>query len=213
MADLVTAETQENTDATVETGQAEEQQQADAVDNESSEGETSEGTGADEGTGESADDAEQTAPGTYSDFAMPEGIELDAKLLESATPLFKELGLTQEQAQKVVDFEAARVAEQARSQAEAFEQLKADWRDQSMNDPEFGGEAFEENVSTAREALKKFGDAELSQLMEDYGIGNHPAVIRALVKIGKLTREDNPSGDRGAPASKKDRVSVMYSKE
>ena len=44
------------------------------------------------------------APESYTDFSVPEGHTLDAAAIESATPLFRELGLSQDQAQKLVDF-------------------------------------------------------------------------------------------------------------
>ena len=44
-----------------------------------------------------------TVPEKY-DFKAPEGQSLDAALVERATPIFKELGLTQDAAQKLVDF-------------------------------------------------------------------------------------------------------------
>ncbi len=60
-------------------------------------------------TGEETDLGSQTVPDTYADFVMPEGVELDSALLTEAAPLFKELGLTQDQAQKLVDFQAKQV--------------------------------------------------------------------------------------------------------
>ena len=49
------------------------------------------------------------APESYTDFSVPEGHTLDAAAIESATPLFRELGLSQDQAQKLVDFYSTQV--------------------------------------------------------------------------------------------------------
>lgn len=152
----------------------------------------------------------QTAPDTYADFVMPEGVEVDSALLEEATPIFKELGLNQEQAQKLIDFQAKQVQASSQSNVDAFNQLMEDWSTQSKNDKEFGGDAFDENIKVAQSAISKFGTPELKQLLEEHGVGNHPEVIRFMVKVGKLTAEDIP-GSSTAPTSKaQDRVSLLY---
>lgn len=169
-------------------------------------------TGADanaDATGE-ADASSQTPPDTYADFVMPEGVEVDAAMLTEASPLFKELGLTQDQAQKLVDFQAKQVQASSQSQVDAFNQLMNDWQEQSKNDKEFGGDKFEENVKVARVAIDKFGTPELKQLLEEHGVGNHPEVIRFMVKVGKLTAEDVPGGTTTPQSKTQDAVSLLY---
>ena len=166
--------------------------------------------GSEAATGDDTDASSQTSPDTYADFVMPEGVELDSALLTEATPLFKELGLNQEQAQKLVDFQAKQVKASSESQVDAFNQLMNDWQEQSKNDKEFGGDKFEENVGIARLAIDKFGTPELKQLLEEHGVGNHPEVIRFMVKVGKLTAEDVPGGTTTATSKAQDRVSLLY---
>lgn len=163
-----------------------------------------------EATGDDTDASSQTSPDAYADFVMPEGVELDSALLTEATPLFKELNLNQEQAQKLVDFQAKQAKASSESQVDTFNQLMNDWQEQSKNDKEFGGDKFEENVGIARSAIDKFGTPELKQLLEEHGVGNHPEVIRFMVKVGKLTAEDVPGGTTVAPSKAQDRVSLLY---
>lgn len=171
-------------------------------------GENADGADAAGEAGESGD--ESAVPETYADFSLPEGVELDEATLEAATPIFKDLGLTQEQAQKLVDFQAEQVQAGQRKQADAFSQMMEDWQTQSRNDKEFGGDKFEENIAHARAAVSKFGTPELAKLLEDHGTGNHPEMIRFMVRVGKLTAEDRPGVSSGATAEKQDRVSVLY---
>lgn len=169
------------------------------------------GTEGDQGAKNAVEGGNQsTSSETYADFALPEGMELDTQLLEQASPLFRELGLNQEQAQKLVDLQAAHVQASQQGQAEAFNQLKLDWQEQSKNDNEIGGDKFEQSVSDAREALGKFGTPELTKLLNDFGIGNHPEMIRFMAKVGTLTKEDVPGGGSPASNSEKDRVSILY---
>ena len=49
------------------------------------------------------------APETYTEFNLPEGFELKGEILEETTALFKGLNLSQENAQKLVDYYTERV--------------------------------------------------------------------------------------------------------
>ena len=156
-------------------------------------------------------DSDPKAPiETYAEFTMPEGMELDSAMLEEAMPLFKELNLTQEQAQKLVDFQSKQAQAGQQGQVDAFNQLKTDWLDQAKADKDIGGDKFNENVATARLALSKFGSEGLTKLMNDYGIGNNPEMIRFMYNVGKLMKEDVPDFGNAPKSSAKDRVDILY---
>jgi len=169
---------------------------------------TSDGSDSDAGT-----EGSDTPPDTYADFVMPEGIELDESALAEATPMFKELGLTQEQSQKVIDLYAKQVQAGSQTQIDNFNQLMNDWREQSKNDGEIGGDKFEENVKIAQSAISKYGTPGLKQLLEDHGVGNHPEVIRFMVRVGQTLNEDVPGSSGAATNEASDRVERMYPKE
>lgn len=160
--------------------------------------------------GDDTDASSQTPPDTYADFVMPEGVELDQGLLDSATPILQKYKVSQEDAQGLADAIAKQVQASSESQVDAFNQLMNDWQEQSKNDKEFGGDKFEENVAVARSAIDKFGTPELKQLLEEHGVGNHPEVIRFMVKVGKLTAEDVPGGTTTPTSKSQDRVSLLY---
>lgn len=146
----------------------------------------------------------------YADFVAPEGMELDEKVLEEATVLFKDMKLSQEQAQQLVDFQAKQVQAITQGQVDSFIQMKEDWAEKSKADSEIGGDKLDESLKSGKLALEKFGTPELMTLMNDFGIGNHPEVIRFMAKVGRLTNEDSP-GQTGNPVGKsKTRVEVLY---
>ena len=170
-----------------------------------------EGTGEGETTLTSEGTGDAGAPDTYADFAMPEGVEPDTAMIDLVSPIFKELGLTQDQAQKLVDFQAAQNKTGAENQVEAFNQMMTQWQTDSRSDNEIGGDKFDENVAIARTAVDKFGTPELKQLLTDHGVGNHPEMIRFMFRVGKLTREDVPGEGTNAPGNTPaDRVSILY---
>ncbi len=159
-----------------------------------------------------ADEGAAGAPEAYADFSLPEGMELDSTVLEQAVPVFKELGLSQDQAQKLIDFEAQRVQASQDAQVESFNQLKQDWLTQAKSDDEIGGEKFDENVADAKSFIDAFGTPELKTLLNEYGVGNHPEIIRAFARAGKLVKEDSPGNGGQAPGQKQDRADILYPK-
>ena len=87
---------------------------------------------------EAAPAAPTGAPETYADFKAPEGQTLDKATIEAALPIFKELGLSQDAAQKLVDFHAAQSAKTNADLTKAVDDMRAGWRDAVMKDPEIG---------------------------------------------------------------------------
>jgi len=160
--------------------------------------------------GDAGKEGSDTPPDTYADFVMPEGIQVDTALLEQAAPIFKELGLTQDQAQKLVDFQAEQVQAGSQKQIDDFNQLMNDWRTQASNDKEYGGDKFDENIKIGQNAITTYGTPELKQLLEEQGVGNHPEVIRFMVRVGQTLKEDVPGSSGTAPAQAQDRVTSLY---
>lgn len=132
------------------------------------------------------------APEKYEAFAMPEGMEIDSSLLETAEPVLKELNLTQGQAQKLVDTFASWRAADAQQLQEAFDNDVKQWKQDAESDKEIGGPEFSENVGTAIKALDRFGTPELKSLLDSTGLGNHPEVIRFMLRVGGTISEDQP---------------------
>lgn len=193
---------------TILTGDAEKDSEAGA---DASADDTAAGKDGDSDAGEEG--ADSTPPDTYADFELPEGMELDVAAMELAIPVFKDLGLTQEQAQKLTDVYAAQVQAGSQKQIDDFNQLMTDWQTQTKNDSEIGGDKFDENVKVAQAAINKYGTPELKQLLEQQGVGNHPEVVRFMVRVGNTLKEDVPGGTSGAIAQAQDRVTRMYGKQ
>lgn len=133
---------------------------------------------------------EEQAPEQYADFAFEEGKALDTELADDIKATAKELGLTQSQAQKLADLALKRTESAQSKQAEMLAQARDEWAGQAKADKEFGGDAIEANLATARKALDTFGTPELKALLNESGLGNHPEVIRFFYRSGKAISED-----------------------
>lgn len=98
----------------------------------------------------------------------------------------RELGLTQEQAQRYEDASS-------RASGEELIRMARDWADKARKDPEIGGDKFNATVATARRVFDKYlTDPELRRILAYSGITNHPAFLRAFVNIGKSLGIDGP---------------------
>lgn len=142
----------------------------------------------------------------YDDFNLPEGVEIDSETMTSAAELFKEAGLSKEQAQKFVDMQ---VALNERSNA-SNEAVRDGWLESAKSDKEYGGDKFDESVGIAVQAVKKFGNPELEKMLNETGVGNHPEMIRLLKRVGDLTREDNPLNPGNPPAAELSTLEILY---
>lgn len=131
-------------------------------------------------------DKKPAAPEKY-EFTPPEGQELDANALAVFEPIAKELGLSQEQAQKLVDI----YPQLQQQQAEAWSKQVSDWGEQVKADKEIGGDKFNASVGAAQRALDQFGNPELREYLNASGLGNHPALVRFCAKVGKAMAEDS----------------------
>lgn len=151
-------------------------------------------------------DEKPVVPEKY-EFKAPEGVEqLDPQALAVFEPIAKELGLSQDQAQKLVDI----YPQIQQQQAEAWSKQVTDWGDQVKADKEIGGDKLTASVGQAQKALDQFGTPALRDYLESSGLGNHPELVRAFAKVGKMMSEDkiivpNQGGQRSA-------ADVLYGK-
>ncbi|EMC8574261.1 peptidase [Salmonella enterica] len=142
---------------------------------------------------EKPDDKEQKpegAPEKY-EFKPAEGQELDTAALEQFEPIARELNLTNEQAQKMVDLYGTKIMPMVQQQqAEAWQKTTEQWAADVKADKEIGGDKLTGNLSAAQRALAQFGTPELKEYLEGTGLGNHPELVKAFIKIGKAMSED-----------------------
>lgn len=150
-----------------------------------------------------------SVPDAY-ELKMPEGVELDSALLEQVSPVFKELGLTNDQAQKLADKFSAHLTAQAKANEDAHGQQIEDWGKQAQADKEIGGIAFDQNAQIAQKAIARFATPELKALLDTTGYGNHPEMVRMFLRIGKGISEDGVVRSNDSGGGRKSDADVFY---
>ena len=145
------------------------------------------------------------------EFKTPEGVTLDKAQVEAFTPLAKELGLTQDQAQKLVDLQLAQTTAAQTAQQAAWQQTVDAWAAETRADKEIGGAQFDANIGAAAKAIDKFGSPALRQALDTSGMGNHPAFVKFCVAVGKQMSEGTfASGNAGSGGAPKTAAEILF---
>lgn len=139
------------------------------------------------------------APEVYADWTAPEGIKFDRESGAKFSELARELDLSQEQGQKLVDLYSSMV--QAQSQADY--NLKESWYNESVK------QYKQEEISVANKALHRFADQELIDLLKQTGFSNHPKVVGLFKLIGDQISEA-PFAEGGNSAIPRTAAEILY---
>lgn len=157
----------------------------------------------------SEDDKETGAPESY-DLKTPDEVQVDPAALESFQDVAKDLDLSNEDAQKLLDWDIERGMKAMEEGAKAFDERVAKWDADAQADKELGGEAMPEKMSLAKRAADTFGSPEFAKLLEKpspenpegLGLGKHPEVRRLLYRVGQAISDDKlVAGEQSSPAS------------
>lgn len=137
------------------------------------------------------------APEKYAPFTLPEGFEANEEVMTEAQGVFKELGLPQEGAQKLVDLYAKQALAAANAPVEYWKQMQKDWQAEIKADKDLGGK-IPEVKATISKAIDLLGSLSVPfrEAMDLTGAGNNPAFVRAFYKFSQLLTEGaHVSGD------------------
>ena len=168
----------------------------------------------DEGEGDGEDAS--VVPDEY-EFSPPEGVEFDPEKLEGFSDTAKDLKLTQDQYQRLVEYDIERSAAALQEMSTQFSERIADWADEAKADKELGGEDLDKNLGLAKQAIDTFGSPQLAKLIDapsadnpdGLGLGNHPEVIRLFYRVGRaISESDLVTGDTKVEG--RDSLEKMY---
>ena len=156
--------------------------------------------------------AAPVAPEKY-DFTavkLPKGIELDSKLIDAVSPVFKTHKVSQEVASALIETHANYLAAaEVKREADFQEFMKTTVTNyQAQIRKEWGAE-HDANVVIAQKGMARVFSADAKKLLDDTGLGNHPELLKAFFQVGKMVSEDKPPA-AGTPAGRKSNEAVFY---
>ena len=141
------------------------------------------------------------APEQYEDFSAPEGLSYDEQFIGTFKDAAKQLHLSQEKAQYLLDKCAPVLAQR---QVEQIKAVSDQWAERTKTDPEIGGENWARASSDIARVRDKFGinadgkmDSDIQEFMQT-PIGNHPGLLKLLARVGRAF------GEAGFPTGGKD---------
>jgi hypothetical protein len=166
---------------------------AGAADGGSSEGQADAGDPA--GEGGAGSDEGGNAPG----LTVPEGMAITPEWQEKLTTYATARGLDHAAQQEIVDMGVQLHQQLLESITDAHNDRVASWEQEARQEH---GARFDAVVAAAQSAFARFGSPQLKELMVQYGIGNHPAMLNAFAQIASAVREptDVPGGGTGQAA-------------
>lgn len=152
------------------------------------------------------------------EFALPTGVAADAPIVERTTATARELGLSNEAAQKLLTRDVttaqeidtanrtryeAQVAAWSEGGAE-FTKREQGWTAEALSDPDLGaGDPAKLTlaIEKGQQALAKYAP-ELIPILKSTGYGAHPATLKAFARIGRAMGEagfvnGGPAGGAG----------------
>ena len=136
------------------------------------------------------DDVDSQAPEKYDEFTLPQGFTMNELALEAFNPAAKELGLSQDNAQKMIDLYAKlQQSEAEKFSNEFFDKAEKDLAEVKA-DSLIGGNNFDSSVSTVNKVIKKFGEQSVFDFLENTGGGVRRDVLTMFKKIGDAMGED-----------------------
>jgi hypothetical protein len=143
-------------------------------------------------------------------LTAPEGALFDQTHLEQFKQTAKELGLTPEAAQKLVERDNQLLSGFIDRNKQDWQAQTSKWADEVKADKELGGEHFNATVTSARAALDRFATPQFKQMLAESGYGNHPELVRLFAKVGAAMKEDRMVSTGAPPAQKKSMAELFY---
>lgn len=132
-------------------------------------------------------ESKSTVPERY-EFNAPEGKSLDSAVVERFSPIFKELGLDQASAQKLVD----KYIEHFEGYTKAVNDMRTEWKTQVNHEQGGRLEATLADIGRMKDVIFANDDAgrkAFDEAMNLTGAGDHPAIFKAFAKASEAFRE------------------------
>lgn len=149
-------------------------------------------------------EAQDKAPETY-EFSMPDGMAIDQAMADAVSPVMRDLGLKQDQADKLVQAYAAIQAARAREAQETEAAILAGWDKEVKAWPK-----ADDRLRAINRVIARFGDDQVKTLFTAPAYGSNPVLLRFLDKVASIIREDTIETPGATPAATKTAAELLF---
>lgn len=136
------------------------------------------------------------APEHYAEFDMGDYGKLSEDTAKDFGAAARELGLSQEKAQKLVSSMTPAVAAHLQQKLAGYAN---EWIASAKADAEIGGANYDKNLGVAKLAYDKYATPELKKVLAVSGLGCNPEILRLFYRVGKTLQEDQGVGAGTGP--------------
>lgn len=126
-------------------------------------------------------------PSEYT-LTLDDDSPLKDEAMDEIAAYARQHGLSNKQAQDLLDRESKMVSEYRDDQLQAWDNTQKQWVEAAKADKEIGGDNFSESAELAKRVIQRYGTEELNAALNQ-GYGNHPEIIRVFSRIGKELQE------------------------
>jgi len=162
----------------------------------------------------------ESMDGLYNQLGRPEQAdgydfgEDDEGILDNYKEFAHEVGLSQHQAESVLGAYETIQEEEAENFQQSIKDLEVNSTIELQRE---WGKNFDGNMDYAKRAYAQFASPQLSEILDDTGLGNHPEVIKAFSKIGQMLGEESLAVGTGlgrnqmSPQTAQEEIQALYS--
>ena len=177
-------------------GEGEEKDQADNTGNEQ------DADSKDEEKPEAKEDV-KNAPEKYEAFTIPDGFNFNEEALTEYNELAKELDLSQENAQKLVDYQVKLIQKQRQDLDDYAKKEAATWKAETQK-------AFsKEEIADAVRGFKS-APQEVQNMLAACGFDNNKSFVEFFMHVGKSIKEDKFETGKPSAGGEKSAASTLY---
>lgn len=147
------------------------------------------------------------------ELKLPEKSLLAADFIEKTAATARELGLSNEHAQKLLEGQHAAVHAYHEGLVKDFDDRVKGWLETLKTDKDIAGpdgSKLKENLELVKITAKKWAGDELVQALDESGMGNHPAVVRMFLSIAKASQNDQFVPGNAGGAQKKTHAELLF---
>lgn len=163
---------------------------------------------------------EPAPPPTYEPFTLPEGVTLSQpERLEAYTSTLGKFGISQEGGQELISMHLAEITQRENAirteHANAETAREQEWRQQTQQDPEIGGNRLQTTLDSVHQFIRTHGgnaaeQAEALKVLNETKVGSNPTILRLLSRAGSTMSEGKPLAAAAPPSLPKSNTQKLY---
>lgn len=124
---------------------------------------------------------------------LPETVKVDEGLLTEFRQAALDAKVEPAAAQKFAELYAKALGTQMEALVQQHKDNQAAWLAEIDKDPNFQGERRTQSLAVLGMAMKEYGSEEAARILNESGVGNHPAIVKYIYNLANGLYEGTPA--------------------